>query len=55
MRLLAVELDRFRSRRAIALMLLGGLLLTAVLVGTALWDTRPVTDAERAEAESQPS
>lgn len=53
MRLLAVELDRFRSRRAIALMLLGGLLLTAVLVGTALWDTRPVTDAERAEAESQ--
>ena len=53
MRLLAVELDRFRSRRAIALMLLGGLVLTAVLVGTALWDTRPVTDAERAEAESQ--
>lgn len=53
MRLLAVELDRFRSRRAIALMLLGGLVVTAVLVGTALWDTRPVTDAERAEAESQ--
>ena len=53
MRLLLVELDRFRSRRAIALMLLGALLVTAVLVGTALWDTRPVTDAERAEAESQ--
>lgn len=53
MRLLAVELDRFRSRRAIVLMLLGGLLLTAVLVGTALWDTRPVTPAERVEAESQ--
>jgi len=53
MRLLAVELDRFFSRRAIVLMLLGGLLLTALLVGTALWDTRPVTDAERAEAESQ--
>lgn len=53
MRLLAVELDRFRSRRAIVLMLLGGLLLSAVLVGTAVWDTRPVTDAERAEAESQ--
>ena len=53
MRLLAVELDRFYSRRAIVLMLLGGVLLTAVLVGTALWDTRPVTDAERAEAESQ--
>lgn len=53
MRLLAVELDRFRSRRAIALMLLGGLVLTAVLVGTTLWDTRPVTEAERAEAQSQ--
>lgn len=53
MRLLLVELDRFRSRRAIVLMLLGGLLLTAVLVGTTLWDTRPVTDAERAEAQSQ--
>lgn len=53
MRLLVVELDRFRSRRAIALMLLGGLVATAVLVATALWDTRPVTDAERAEAESQ--
>ena len=53
MRLLLVELDRFRSRRAVALMLLGALLVTAVLVGTALWDTRPVTDAERAEAESQ--
>lgn len=53
MRLLAVELDRFRSRRAIMMMLLGGLVLTAVLVGTALWDTRPVTDAELAEAESQ--
>lgn len=53
MRLLLVELDRFRSRRAIVLMLLGALLVTAVLVGTALWDTRPVTDAERAEAESQ--
>jgi len=53
MRLLAVELDRFRSRRAIVLMLLGAVLLSAVLVGTALWDTRPVTDAERAEAQSQ--
>lgn len=53
MRLLGVELDRFRSRRAIVLMLLGAVLLSAVLVGTALWDTRPVTDAERAEAESQ--
>lgn len=53
MRLLLVELDRLRSRRAIALMLLGALLLTALLVATALWDTRPVSDAELAHAESQ--
>jgi hypothetical protein len=53
MRLLAVELDRFRSRRAVVWMLLGGVLLTVLLAGTAIWDTRPVTDAERAEAESQ--
>lgn len=53
MRLLAVELDRFRSRRAIVMMLLVALALSAVLVATVLWDTRPVSDAERAEAESQ--
>lgn len=53
MSLLAVELDRYRSRRAIVLMLLGGFLLTALLVGTAVWDTRPVTDAELAAAQGQ--
>lgn len=53
MTLLSVELDRFRSRRAIVLMLLGGIVLSAVLVGTVLWDTRPVTASERAEAQSQ--
>lgn len=50
MRLLLVELDRFRSRRAIVLMLLAATLLTALLAGTAIWDTRPVSDADRAAA-----
>lgn len=53
MRLLLVELDRFRSRRAIALMVLAAALLTALLAGTAIWDTRPVSDADRAAAEVQ--
>jgi ABC-2 type transport system permease protein len=49
-RLLLVELDRFRSRRAIVLMLLAAALLTGLLAGTAIWDTRPVSDADRAAA-----
>jgi ABC-2 type transport system permease protein len=53
MRLVLTELDRYFSRRAIALMLVGGLLLTALLVATAIWDTRPATDGEVAAAESQ--
>ncbi len=53
MRLLGVELDRFRSRRAVVLLLLAAALLTALLAGTALWDTRPVSDQERARAEAQ--
>jgi hypothetical protein len=52
-RLLLVELDRFRSRRAVALLLLAAALLTAVLAATAMWDTRPVSDADRADAELQ--
>ena len=53
MRLLGVELDRFRSRRAVVLLLLTAALLTALLAGTALWDTRPVSDQERARAAAQ--
>ncbi len=50
MKLLLVELDRFRSRRAIVLLVLAAALLTGLLAGTAIWDTRPVSDADRAAA-----
>ncbi len=53
MRPLLVELDRLRSRRAVALILLAAALLTALLAATAIWDTRPVSAADRADAELQ--
>ncbi len=53
MRLLRVELTRFRSRRAIVLVLLAATALTAVLAASAAWDTRPVSPAEQARAEQQ--
>lgn len=51
MRLLGVEIDRFRTRRAIVLMLVAASLLTAFIAGTTLWNTRPISDADRAAAE----
>ena len=53
MRLFLVELDRLGSRRAVALMLLAAALLTALLAATAIWNTRPVSAADRADAEVQ--
>jgi hypothetical protein len=53
MRPLLVELDRLRSRRAVALILLAAALLTALLAATAIWDTRPVSAADRADADLQ--
>jgi ABC-2 type transport system permease protein len=53
MRLVLVELSRFRSRRAIALMLLAAVLLAALMAFTTLWDTRPVSPADLARAEAQ--
>ena len=53
MRLLRVELSRFRSRRAVVLLLLTATLLTVLLAATALWDTRPFSAAERAGAVAQ--
>jgi ABC-2 type transport system permease protein len=52
MRLLLVELSRFRSRRAIALMLVGAMAVTALIAVITIWDTRPVSAQERAHAES---
>ena len=51
MRLLGVELSRFRSRRAIVLTLLAAVALAAVMVGTTLYDTRPVSSDAMARAE----
>ena len=55
MRLLLVELTRFRSRRAIALMLLATALLTAILVTSTIWESRPVSaqDFEHAQAQAE--
>ncbi len=51
MRLLGVELGRARSRPAIVIILLATLLLSGLLVGSAAYDTRPVSDQEQATAE----
>lgn len=53
MRLLLVELSRFRSRRAIALMLLAAALLTALIAGSTIWETRPVSAQDMANAQAQ--
>ena len=53
MRLLLVELDRLWSRRAVVLLILAAVLLTALLAATAVWDTRPVSADERAAAQIQ--
>ncbi|MGH3332913.1 MAG: hypothetical protein ACRDPJ_16570 [Nocardioidaceae bacterium] len=53
MRLFLVELTRFRSRRAIVLMLVAAALLTAVVAATTIWDTRPITAEDRAAAQAQ--
>jgi ABC-2 type transport system permease protein len=52
MRLLGVELTRFQSRRAIALILVAAALLTALLALTTIWETRPVSADELARAEA---
>jgi hypothetical protein len=53
MRLLRVEASRFLSRRAVVLLVLGAALLTGLLAGSRIWDTRPVTAAELQEAKAQ--
>jgi hypothetical protein len=53
MRLLSVELNRFRSRRAIALLVLAAAVLAVVLAGVTAWDTRPLSKADRTDAAAQ--
>jgi hypothetical protein len=53
MRLLLVELSRFRSRRAVVALLLLALALGTLLVASATYGTRPVSADERAVATEQ--
>jgi hypothetical protein len=53
MRLLAVELNRFRSRRAIALLMLAAIVLAVVLACVTAWDTRPLSQADKTDAAAQ--
>lgn len=53
MRLLLVELTRFRSRRAIVLMLLAAALLTAALAAATVYETRPFSAEDQAVAQAQ--
>ena len=53
MRLLRVELSRFVSRRAVVLIILGAALLTALVAGSTIWNSRPVSAAELAQAKAQ--
>lgn len=53
MRLLRVELNRFRSRRAVALLVLAAVVVTVVLAILTAYQTRPLTAADRADARAQ--
>ena len=53
MRLLLVELTRFRSRRAIALMLLAAAMLTALIATTTLWETRQISAQDMTNAQAR--
>jgi ABC-2 type transport system permease protein len=53
MRLLGVELSRLFSRRAVALLLLATVAVTALMTVTTIWNTRPVSARDLATAEAQ--
>lgn len=53
MRLLGAELMRFRSRRAIVVLLLLGGLLALVVTAATLWQNRPIGAADLAEAQQR--
>jgi ABC-2 type transport system permease protein len=52
-RLIGVELSRFFSRRAVVLLLVAAALMTAVIAGTTIWNTRPVSGNDLAAARAQ--
>lgn len=53
MRLTAVEVRRLWARRAIVVVLVAAALLSLALVASALWSTRPVTDADVSAAQQR--
>ncbi len=53
MRLLRVELSRFRSRRAVLLLALAAVVVTVVLAILTAYQTRPLSAADRADARAQ--
>ena len=52
-RLVLLELTRLRWRRAVLLLLAAGVLVPAVIFGLHAWETRPVSDADLAQAQEQ--
>jgi hypothetical protein len=52
-RLLSVELNRFRSRRTIALLALATILAAVAFAAATAWQTRPLTQADRTDAAAQ--
>ena len=52
-RLVGVELTRLRWRRAVLLLVAGAVLLPALIGLARVWDTRPVSDTERAQIVQQ--
>jgi ABC-type transport system involved in multi-copper enzyme maturation permease subunit len=53
MNLLLSELTRFRSRRAVVLLLAAGFVLSVVITSVTLWNNRPLGEDEIAEAQAQ--
>lgn len=52
-RLLGVELTRLRKRRAVFVLVIACLVLPLLFLGAAVWNTRPVSDAELSNAKAQ--
>jgi ABC-2 type transport system permease protein len=52
-RLLRVELTRFRWRRAVLLLVAAAVLVPTVIFGATVWNTRPVSDAELQRIQQQ--
>lgn len=53
MRLVGVELTRYLTRRAIALLIITAVLLSTLVAFKSAWDTRPASEQEVATAEAQ--